>query len=402
MVQAVLAGGRAAIAPNFAAGCEVGDALVARLRLSSEVRAALRCTFERWNGQGFPDGVRGDAIPLAMRIVHLTHDMEAIARIRTPADALHAARDRRDRTYDPAVADLFTEHGARWLADLSSVDPWAVVMELEPRPHRLLAGDELDDALTVVADFVDLKSPFMAGHSRRCSSLAEHAGTMLGLDGDRVAALRRAGFVHDLGTTAVPNSIWDKPGPLTTAERDRMRLHPMLTEQMLRRCPGFAEFGALAAAHHEKCDGSGYHRGTRFDPLDPTVGVLVAADIYTGLTADRADRAGVDANDAAVELRRLAASGVLDAPATDAVLDAAGHRRPRRAGAKPARPAGLTAREIDVLRLAAEGLSVKAIADRLYISTKTADHHIQHIYTKIGVSSRAAAALWAMHHGIVT
>ena len=124
--------GRDAIAPNFAAGCEVGDALVARLGLPGAVRTALPCTFERWNGNGFPAGVSGQDIPLAMRVVHLTHDMEALARLRSPADAVRTAIERRDRTHDPALCDVFVEDGARWLADIDNDEPWSAVLDLEP------------------------------------------------------------------------------------------------------------------------------------------------------------------------------------------------------------------------------------------------------------------------------
>jgi DNA-binding NarL/FixJ family response regulator len=64
-------------------------------------------------------------------------------------------------------------------------------------------------------------------------------------------------------------------------------------------------------------------------------------------------------------------------------------------------PAGLSDREVEVLRLVARGLSNREIAQRLVVSPRTAEHHVQHIYSKIGVSSRAAAALFAMEHDLV-
>jgi HD-GYP domain-containing protein (c-di-GMP phosphodiesterase class II) len=208
--------------------------------------------------------------------------------------------------------------------------------------------------------------------------------------------------VHEFGTTAIPNSIWDKPGPLTRAEFDRVELHPMLTEQMLRRSPALAVLNPVAAAHHEKADGSGYHKCLRADADQPLAGVLAAVDIYVALTTDRADRPALSANNAATELRRLASEGGLEQAATDAVLAAAGHRDSRSPKApRPQHPGGLTGREVEVLRLAARGLTTKAIADQLFISPKTADHHIQHVYTKIGVTTRAAAALWAMQNAVV-
>jgi HD-GYP domain-containing protein (c-di-GMP phosphodiesterase class II) len=387
---------------NFSSGCEVADMLVQRLDFGPGVREALRFTFERWNGNGYPAHAQGDSIPLAMRVVHLSHDMEAIGRLFSPDHALEAARDRRDRTYDPALADLFVARGRGWFDQLRETEPWDAVLALEPEPHRMLAGAELDDALTVVADFIDLKSPYMGGHSRRCAELAADAARVLGLADEAVSTLRRAALVHDFGTTVVPNSIWDKPGPLTRTEFDRVELHPMLTEQMLRRSPALAVLNPVASAHHEKCDGSGYHKRVQADAGDLGACVLAATEIYVGLTSERADRLPFSPGDAAAELRRLESQGVLEPRASRAVLVAAGHGEPRApAGKRPQNPGGLTRREVDVLRLAAKGLTTRQIADRLYISPKTADHHIQHIYSKIGVSTRAAAALWAMQHTVV-
>jgi len=386
---------------NFASGCEVADMLVQRLDFGPDVRDALRFTFERWNGNGYPAHVGGEAIPLPMRIVHVSQDMEAIARIFSPERALEAARDRRDRTYDPELADLFLEHGSEWLERLGKTEPWDAVLELEPEPRRVLEGAALDEALGVAADFIDLKSPFMSGHSRRCARLATDAAQLLNFGDEAVANIRRAALLHDFGTTGVPNSIWDKPGSLTRAEFDRVELHPMLTEQMLRRSPALSDLSSVASAHHEKCDGSGYHRRVRADAVDPLSCVLSAVEVYVGMTTDRADRDALSVEEAAEELRRLAARVVTDPRATEAVLVAAGHGEPRARTVKRARlPGGLTRREGDVLRLAARGLTTQQIADRLFISTKTADHHIQHIYRKIGVSTRAAAALWATQHAV--
>jgi HD-GYP domain-containing protein (c-di-GMP phosphodiesterase class II) len=387
---------------NFASGCEVADMLAQRLDFGPHVRDALAFTFERWNGSGYPSGASGTDIPLAMRVVHLTHDMEAIGRLFSPAEAVATAHERRGRTYDPELADLFAAHGGTWFDQLARTDPWDAVLALEPEPHRTLAGDELVDALTVVADFIDLKSPYMAGHSRRCAELSAEAAGLLGFSDDAVDTLQRAALVHEFGTTAVPNSIWDKPGPLTRAEFDRVELHPMLTEQMLRRSPALAVLSPVASAHHEKADGSGYHKRLRADAVDPCACVLTAADIYVSLTTDRADRPAFSPEQAAADLRSLAAEGVLDGASADAVLKVAGHdqaapTKTRRAS----HPGGLTGREVEVLRLAARGLPTREIADKLFISAKTADHHIQHVYTKIGVSTRAAAALWAMQNAVV-
>lgn len=404
ITQALLAGAHDWAVHNFATGCEVGDMLIQRLDLGPEVREAFGFTYERWNGNGYPTHAKGEQIPLAMRVVHLTHDMEAIGRRSSPTDAIDAARDRRDRTYDPDLADLFIAHGQRWFGQVDRLEPWKAVLELEPEPRRTLEGASLDAALTVAADFIDLKSPYRAGHSRRCARLAADAARTYGATDHEIAALRRAAFLHEFGTTAIPNSILDKRGQLTRAEFDRVQLHPLLTEQMLARSAALAALNPVAAAHHEKADGSGYHKGLRADTTDRIGRLLAAVDVYVGLTTERADRPAFALETAATELRDMASRGLVEPAAADAVLRAAGHQAARRSSprpARPARPGGLSQREIEVLRLAAMGLTTREIADRLFISPKTADHHIQHVYTKIDVSTRGAAALWAMQHELV-
>jgi HD-GYP domain-containing protein (c-di-GMP phosphodiesterase class II) len=267
----------------------------------------------------------------------------------------------------------------------------------------MLDEEALDRALTLAADFIDMKSPYMGGHSRRCAELATGGARVLGQSEEAVATLRRAALVHDFGATAVSNAIWDKPGPLTRTEFDRVELHTMLTEQMLRRSPALAVLNPVASSHHETCDGSGYHTRGRANTSDAAACVLAATEVYVGMTTERADRPAFSDADAATELRRLEAAGILEPRATRAVLVAAGHGEPAtRTRKRPHNPGGLSRREVDVLQLAARGLTTRQIGDRLVISPKTADRHIQNIYTKISVSTRAAAALWAMQHDVVS
>ena len=211
-----------------------------RLDFDPGVRDALRFTFERWNGNGYPAHAEGEAIPLAMRVVHLSHDMEAIGRLFSPEHAIEAAAiaaTARTTRLSPTCSSPTAATGSTSSTRPSRGTPFS---PLEPEPHRILSGEQLDDALTVAADFIDLKSPYMGGHSRRCAELAGDAARVLGLDEEAITKVRRAALVHDFGTTVVPNSIWDKPGPLTRTEFDRVELHPLLTEQMLRRSPALA------------------------------------------------------------------------------------------------------------------------------------------------------------------
>jgi len=212
-----------------------------------------------------------------------------------------------------------------------------------------------------------------------------------------VTAVRRAALVQDLGRLGVPNSIWDKAGALSEAQLERVRLHPYLTERILAAAPGLAPLGALAAQHHERLDGSGYPKALRAEVLGTPARILAAADVYQALVEPRPHRPARSVEDAASELRLMASGGGLDGEAVNAVLAAAGHR----VRIRPALPAGLTPREAEVLQHLARGRSNKEIAAALYITPKTVANHVEHIYAKIEVSSRAGASLFAMHHGLL-
>jgi DNA-binding CsgD family transcriptional regulator len=210
--------------------------------------------------------------------------------------------------------------------------------------------------------------------------------------------VRHAALLHDLGRVGISNAIWDKPGPLDAAEWERVRLHPYYTERALARAPALAELGELGGAHHERLDGSGYHRRLRAESLPTSARLIAAADVYHALTEDRPYRAAFSGESAAAVLREEVRGGRLDAQAAEAVLEAAGHRA---APGRRAWPAGLTDREVEVLRALARGGSNKAIAQALGLSPKTVGHHVAHVYTKAGVSTRAAATLFAMEHDLL-
>jgi HD-GYP domain-containing protein (c-di-GMP phosphodiesterase class II) len=203
--------------------------------------------------------------------------------------------------------------------------------------------------------------------------------------------------VHDIGHLGVSNTIWDKRGELTQAEVERVRLHPYLGERMLSFAPALSSLAAITVQHHERLDGSGYPRALSGEAITPKGRILAAADVYHALTEMRPHRPALSPDDAASELRAEVAAGRLDGDAVGAVLAAAGHRVSRRREF----PAGLTSREVEVLRLVARGLSNKEIAGTLVISPKTAGTHVEHIYTKIDASNRAQASLFAMKHGLM-
>jgi HD-GYP domain-containing protein (c-di-GMP phosphodiesterase class II) len=262
-----------------------------------------------------------------------------------------------------------------------------------------LSDEQFDTACQAIADFADIKSPYTLGHSNGVASLASEAACRCGLPEADAVALRRAGLLHDIGRVSVSAGIWGKPGSLTEREWERVRLHPYYTERVLARPRILAQLGSLAALHHERLDGSGYHRGLPAAMLSPAARILAAADVYHAMTEPRPHRSPLTPDAAAIELQREARAGRLDSEVVSGVLAAAGHRV---SISRRELVAGLSEREVEVLRLLARGHSMKQIAARLTISEKTVDNHIQHIYIKIGVSTRAGATLFAMEQNLIT
>ncbi|HEY7034470.1 MAG TPA: HD domain-containing phosphohydrolase [Thermomicrobiales bacterium] len=396
IVGRMLASGVGAAKESIAVHCEVARMLAARLGLPESVGAGVGHVFERWDGKGLPGELAGEAIPVHARVVATARDVDLFHRLGGWDAVAEVLRHRRAKAYDPAVVGVFLDRGERWLADAASAPVWEVTLAAEPSPWVRVGDVRLDRVLDAFAAFADLKSPFTRGHSTGVAALAEGAARHAGLGEPGVTDLRRAALVHDLGRTGIPNGIWDKPGPLTRAEWERVRLHPYLTERILFQASALAPLAALAGAHHERLDGSGYHRGSPAALIPPAARILAAADAYQAMTQERPHRPALSPEAAARQLSAEADVGRLDGDAVRCVLAAAGHGLRRRRW-----PSGLSEREVEVLRHIARGATFKEVAGRLSISPKTAEHHVQHIYAKIGVSSRAAAALFAMEHNLL-
>ena len=373
--------------------CEVAARLATRLDMDASVCHALGHAYERWDGKGHPAGLAGEEVPVAIRIVTVARDAELWARRAGWPAAADVLAHRRGHAYDPAVVDAVTAHGEHWLGELGD-DPCAQILAAEPPPERVL--DDLDGALGAMADFVDISSPFLRRHSSGVAELTAAAATGAGLPEADVTMLGRAALAHDVGRVGVPSGIWDHPGPLSTAQWERVRLHPYLSERVLRRCDVLAPLAGVASHHHERADGSGYHRGA----VQLTLGarLLAAADAYHAMTEERPHRPALAPAEAASQMLGGVAAGHFGRHEVDAVLGAAGQASRRPTGS---RPAGLTEREVEVLRLIARGRANKQVAAALGISRKTVGHHIEHIYGKAGVTTRAGATLFAMEHGLL-
>ncbi|MGH9264841.1 MAG: HD domain-containing phosphohydrolase, partial [Acidimicrobiales bacterium] len=367
------------------------------LRLPGAVLEALSSSYERWDGRGWPGELSGDAIPYASRISQLAEFIEVAHRTGGIGAARAVATRRSGKQFDPNLVSIFDADAEKVLHGIDEVDSWDAVIDAEPALAVRLSPAECDAALAAIAMFVDLKSPFTLGHSVAVAELAAGAGRRAGLPREDEQTLYRAGLVCGFGRLGVSNAIWDKRGPLTAGEWERVRLHPYLTERMLRQSAALAALGRLAVQLRERLDGSGYPRGLSGAAISEPARILAAADAYQSMIEPRPHRPAMAAADAARELRGEVRAGRLDGDAVDRVLDAAGHRVARRRDG----PGGLTEREVEVLRLVARGLTTKEIAGKLVVAPKTVGNHIEHIYTKIGVSNRAAASLFAMQHGLL-
>lgn len=389
-----LAGGRSAPSAGFRASCQVAQMFAERLCVGPGVGLALGHAFERWDGRGYPAGISGDRVALPARIALLAQDVEIFHRSGGAAAIDSLLSQRTGHAYDPSVAEAFSRVRPR-LPELLEGPAWDRVMAAEPVPARHLGGQELDEALRVLADYADLKTPFTTGHSRAVSVLALGAASLAGLPAADAKALGQAGWVHDLGRTGIPNSIWERSGPLADGEWERVRLHPYYTERVLERV--LPSLAALASANHERLDGTGYHRRLPGSQLSLAQRLLATADAYQAMTEPRPYRAALSPKEAAAELHKEARSGRLDAESVNLVLSAAGHRPQKRRSL----PAGLTVREVEVLRLIARGSTTRQVARELGISERTASHHVQHIYDKAGISTRGAAALFAMQKALM-
>jgi HD-GYP domain-containing protein (c-di-GMP phosphodiesterase class II) len=377
------------------ATCEVGRDLARRLNLGEAVERDLQQVFERWDGRGLPARLRGDNIAPAVRLVQIAGDAELLVHL-LGTDAMRSTvKRRRGKAYDPAMVDVLIQNSNDLWPGLANTSRDSV-LAADPAPTPPLPVSELDDALHAFADFIDLKSPFTGGHSSGVASLAGTAGRELGLPAADLVTLQHAGLLHDVGRIGVHNGIWDKPGPLGEEEWEQVRLHPYLTERTLSWPRSLAVMSNCAAAHHERINGSGYHRGVRAADLTVPARVLAAADAFHAMLEPRAHRRAMPRPEAAATLRAGARAGKLDAAAVDAVLSVSGQTR-RRAS----RPAGLSAREVEIIRLLAQGLPDKETARRLGISPRTVEHHVGHVYAKLGVTTRAAAALFAAQHGLL-
>jgi HD-GYP domain-containing protein (c-di-GMP phosphodiesterase class II) len=348
--------------------------------------------YERYDGKGLPKHRGAEALSPLSAVLAVAEWMAMFVPLPGgEALALETLARRSGGQFDPKVVRALEGASEEILGPARRDAPLAALLEAEPRPHRTVS--DLHAVAQVLADFADLKSTFTLGHSRKVARLARGAAQALGLGAPEIEAVELAGLLHDLGRVSVSNAIWDKPGPLDAGEWDKVHAHPQFTERVLRAVAPFAEVGRLAAADHERMDGRGYPRGATPGGAGR---ILAAADLVQALSEPRPHRPARNPAQAAAVAVEEASSGRLDRASVNAVLEVAGQTAVRAAA-----PRGLTERELSVLKLLARGLVDKEIAAELGISHRTVHHHNENIFGKLGVSTRGAAALFAVEHGLI-
>ena len=293
---ALATGGRALGRSIYQIRCERGADIAQALGFSKATAHAIRAMDEHWDGGGYPEGRKGQAIPVLARIIGMAQVAEIFAEQDGPEAALAVVRERRGRWFDPDLVRAFADvagDASLW-ERVASSDLDREVAAVEPQVMQFTVDEErLDQIAAAFAWVVDAKSPFTYHHSERVADFATSIAEYIGLSKAECVRIKRAGLLHDIGKLAVPNRILDKPGRLTSAEWEIVRLHPYYSYQILERVPVFGEFAFDASAHHERMDGRGYYRNLRGDQLSLCARILATADKYDALSADRPYRAGM-------------------------------------------------------------------------------------------------------------
>ena len=379
------------------AGCEVSRALGPHLGIAAETLAALDDVYERWDGLGIPDGRSGESISLGGRVVHVAEQAVVACMAHGPRAALAEVRRRAGGHLDPALVSAFLDAADRVLAPLRAPDALREVVARDPSSATTIPMIELPRLCGALAIIADLKTRYSLGHSSHVADVAAAAATVAGLSEGRVNLIRCAGLVHNIGAVVVPSAILEGTDRASAADVERIRLHTYWTQRILERCPAMNALVSLtipAATHHQEFAASGYRTWSPYAPTDSLdAAIVAAAEVFASLTEPRPGRQPSTPAQAVPELRRVPN---LDRDACAAVIEGAGLPRP-----PTEHPCGLTDREVDVLRLAARGLSNPQIAAELIISARTVGHHLSHIYDKTGLRTRAGVAVFAAENRLL-
>ena len=381
--------------------CEIAELFARHLAFPDYVQQALRFQWERWDGKGMAYRLKGPTIPRASRVLHLVQVIELMHYFGGPPAARTIARDKRATRFDPDAVDAFlalAQQANFWQSFEEQSAQEALLARRPATTADEAPADQSERVCEALADFIDLKTQETWHHSRAVAGVAVGIGTALGLNASELSRLRCAALVHDIGKVAVPVDILVKGEQRSSSEWETYRLHPYYTQRILERVNALQDLAQAASAHHEWFNGQGYHRQLCGEQIPLHGRVLAVANVYARLVQQ------VDQEDSADTLRHMRARvGVQFDPLCYEALVASVSMQGK-LGTLPCRPrkvGNLTEREVEVLCLLAQGCNTPQIAHKLNISKKTVEHHISHIYAKIGVTCRTAAAVYAVQQGIV-
>ena len=361
------------------------------------ILSALTQLSERWDGQGPPLPLGIEALALPTRLAHVGH-VGVIAHAQHGRDgAVALVRRAAADELDTRLGHLFIEGNEELSAAIEDPEIFDRFLSLEPGSIACADENGVDAVARALAIFADLKCPLFLGHSTGVAALAERAAGELGLDADATRTLRRAALLHDIGRLGVPNEIWMRPGPLDWGEMERVRLHAYYTERVLAPIGVLGSVAEIAAAAHERLDGSGYTQSRIGRSLVQAARILAVADMAFAMGEPRPHRPPLDRDAIAREIAAEVTAGHLDASAADAVLACLGVQ----IRVVPRNEHGLSERELEVCRLIARGKMNKEIAEVLGISLRTVQNHVAHIFDKLGVHSRSGVAVWLVESDFV-
>jgi HD-GYP domain-containing protein (c-di-GMP phosphodiesterase class II)/DNA-binding CsgD family transcriptional regulator len=383
---------------GYANAAEACVRITQRLGLPAPIQEAAGNLSEQWDGKGEPLHLRGTQIPIASRVVMPTFLLVPVSRLGGRDGATQLARQQRGKAFDPDVTDAFLRlaKDERFWEEFEGPSIFDATLAREPDPSSLPAAEGAIESMALaLADFIDLKSPFTAAHSRRVAAITAQIARLVRCDEAQVSQFHTAALLHDLGSVAVPSFVLNARRPDT----EQSHLHPYYGERILERIPEMASFMPLVGNHHEHMDGSGYFRGLSGEAIPLGARIICVANRLDELTHESPGAAALEPAEA---LRAISAEGRgrYD-PAILAAVRACFDEVIPQPLRPPAWPAGLTDREVEVLRFAAKGLTRKQIGDALSISESTVRHHLEHIYNKTGTSTRVGATLFAMENNLI-
>ncbi|WP_265564255.1 HD-GYP domain-containing protein [Sphingomicrobium arenosum] len=287
--------------------CTRGAEIARMLRFDEGVAAGVFSLDEHFDGSGRPEGLAGDAIPLEARVALLAQVADVFHQV-GGRDAARAEVARRAGSWlDPQLAACFqmVSSDEGFWRDYESPAIDAVVARLAP-PEEEVGVDEdyLDAIAAAFGAVVDAKSPFTGGHSGRVASYADAMSGAMQVDPARRRWLHRAALLHDIGKLGVSSRLLEKPGKLAEEEWAEMRDHARHTRDVLARIGCMADMADVAAAHHERLDGTGYPLGLEAREITLETRIITACDFYDALTADRPYRAAMSREDALAIIER--------------------------------------------------------------------------------------------------